>query len=140
MQTYPIHPFCDAYPPMPEEALRELGEDIKAHGLLEDIWLYEGQILDGRNRYLAARMVGYTIPKERYRVFDEETMGHPIDFVISRNHHRRHMSTRDRLAVSTRLKDRLTTGKPLTHDSRVTVGSDRHNRTTSAVAARGAGI
>ncbi len=58
MAKLKIHPFADTYPPMSEAELEALTEDIKARGLQRTIVLYEGQILDGRNRYLACERAG----------------------------------------------------------------------------------
>ena len=56
---------------------RGLTEDIKAHGLREKIWIYEGKILDGRNRFLACQ-------KARVRPqFRKFTGKDPLAFIIS---------------------------------------------------------
>jgi hypothetical protein len=47
------HPFAATYPPMDPEEFDALVEDIKKRGLQREIVLYQGQILDGRNRYEA---------------------------------------------------------------------------------------
>ena len=54
----PIHPAAELFPLMSESELRELGEDIKANGLRTSIVLYEGKLLDGRNRLDAMELVG----------------------------------------------------------------------------------
>jgi hypothetical protein len=47
------------------------------------MWLYEGQILDGRNRARACEALGIE-PETRVYAGDD-----PVGFVISRNLHRR---------------------------------------------------
>jgi hypothetical protein len=37
---------------------KELVADVRAHAVRERVWMFEGKILDGRNRYLAARAAG----------------------------------------------------------------------------------
>jgi hypothetical protein len=54
----PIHPTAELFPLMSESELRELGENIKANGLVSSIVLYKGKLLDGRNRLDAMEMVG----------------------------------------------------------------------------------
>jgi ParB-like chromosome segregation protein Spo0J len=47
------------FPLLDDEQLRELASDIKANGLRERITLFENQILDGRNRYSAAKLLSH---------------------------------------------------------------------------------
>jgi ParB-like chromosome segregation protein Spo0J len=54
----PIHPAAEMFPLMSESELRELGEDIKANGLLSSIVIHKGKLLDGRNRLDAMELVG----------------------------------------------------------------------------------
>ena len=51
-------------------------------GLREPIVLYEGKILDGKNRYVACDMAGV---EPRYVEYDMEKHGDPLQFVISQN-------------------------------------------------------
>ena len=55
---YAFHPICLLFPEMSPEEIQELATDIKAKGLLHPIILYEGKILDGRNRYLTCGIAG----------------------------------------------------------------------------------
>jgi len=94
-----VHPAAELFPPMSEPDLRELGEDIKAHGLKSHLKLYKGLLLDGRNRLAAMELVGIT-PDLRD---DTLSMGCPFDhlderadpyeYVISANLHRRHLTS-----------------------------------------------
>ncbi len=47
------HPICLLIPSADEEELQDLTDDIRAHGLIDPIVLFEGMILDGRNRAVA---------------------------------------------------------------------------------------
>lgn len=82
-----IHPLCDHFPPMSDLELTELADDIKANKLREPVRLYEGKILDGRNRYAALLSIGADIP---YRVFTG-TEAEATVYVVSKNIHRRHL-------------------------------------------------
>jgi ParB-like chromosome segregation protein Spo0J len=87
---YKLHPACDAWPQMSEDALAKLAEDIKANGLREPATITtDGLMLDGRNRALACERVGV---KLNTVVFKGSDM---VAFVISKNLHRRHLPKRD---------------------------------------------
>jgi hypothetical protein len=64
--------------------------DIGCQGILNPITLFEGRILDGKNRYNAAKDAGH---KFTARDFVELAPGtNPRDFVISANAQRRQMN------------------------------------------------
>ena len=51
--TMMFHNLASIFPLMTEEEYQALVRDIERNGLLEPVWLYEGKIIDGRNRYRA---------------------------------------------------------------------------------------
>jgi hypothetical protein len=91
----PIHPAAELFPLMSESELRELGEDIKKNGLQERIALYDGKLLDGRNRMDAMELVGLAFD---WRNIDQMPFRNlcahhdPYDWVIGANVHRRHLT------------------------------------------------
>jgi len=89
------HEVATLLPPMEEADYRELVEDIRAHGLIEPIWLYEGQIADGRHRYRACLDAGV---EPRFRTWDGP--GTLVDFVLSLNVERRHLTPAQRAAIA----------------------------------------
>lgn len=91
-----FHPLCELLPTMQPEEFAQLYADIKQHGLLESIWLYEGKILDGRSRYQACLLAGVE-PKFITWIGDHET---PLEFVIAKNLKRRHLSASQRAVVA----------------------------------------
>jgi hypothetical protein len=93
MDKLELHPLADLFPMMTDEELDELGEDMLKHGQREPIWLYEGKILDGRNRYRACLMKGIEPGTTETRVAD------PLAFVISLNLKRRHLDASQRAMV-----------------------------------------
>lgn len=87
-----FRPEAEVWPLMSDDQLKALAEDIDRRGQLNPIYLYEGDILDGRNRWLAiTRYCTKTKPK-----FDEAITDSPIGFVVSLNEKRRHLNDSQR--------------------------------------------
>lgn len=84
--TMPFHPLADLFPLMKGNEFDELVYSIKQHGLREPITLYEGTILDGRNRYRACEVAGVE-PR-----FVQFTGNDFHEFVTDKNLHRRHLN------------------------------------------------
>jgi hypothetical protein len=96
MTDYPEHPAAALLPMLADDELHRLADDIRANGLREPITLYQGQVLDGRNRVAACKL---TEVAPRYRELDGE-VGDPIAYVLSANLHRRHLTTGQRAMVA----------------------------------------
>src|SRR5215472_522452 len=60
------HPLANMFPMIEGNAFEELKRDIAAQGILEPIRLYQGMILDGRNRYAAGKAVGHSFSVEDF--------------------------------------------------------------------------
>ena len=95
-----FHEFAEIFPMMSEEALSSLAADIKANGLREPVRLFEGRILDGRNRFLACRRAGVPATFEEFRG-DRDAA---LRFVISLNLERRHLDESQRAMAGARIK------------------------------------
>jgi len=97
--TKPIefHPLADILPAMAEEEFKTLTQDIKANGLQVPIVIYQGKILDGRNRYKAA---GKNLKQEN---FTEYNGIDPVAQVLALNVNRRHLSTSQRAIIAAKL-------------------------------------
>lgn len=91
------HPIADIWPMMDQAQLQDLADDIKKNGQLQFIWLYEGMILDGRNRYAACQLAGIQ-PKTKDYTGEE-----PTAFAVSLNDKRRHMNKGSLAAVAVEL-------------------------------------
>jgi len=92
------HPIAGLFPLIPDAELQELAESIQRSGQRDDIVLFEGKILDGRNRFRACGIAGV---KPRTRVFDPKKDGpSPLRFVLDLNLSRRHLSTSQRAAIA----------------------------------------
>lgn len=85
-----FHPVANIFPLMTGQEFDALVNDIAEHGQAEPIWLYDGQVLDGRNRYRACMELGI-VPDVR-----EYTGNDPHAFVVSLNLHRRHLTREQR--------------------------------------------
>jgi hypothetical protein len=92
------HPIADVWPMMDEAKLAELADDIRKNGQLVPVWLYEGKILDGRNRWAACKIAGVE-PKTKEYAGDE-----PTAFAVSLNDRRRHMNKGALAAVAAELE------------------------------------
>jgi len=92
-----IHPLAALIPAMTPDELEKLTADIGHNGLLDPIVLFEGKILDGRHRAQACEESGVT-PR-----FVEFAGKDPLDFVIAKNLHRRHLSTTQKAMLAAEL-------------------------------------
>lgn len=81
-----FHPYSEIFPLIEGAEFDALVADIRTHGLREKIWLHEGKILDGRNRFLACQKAKV---RPLYRKFDGKDA---ISFVVSLNVQRRHLN------------------------------------------------
>lgn len=89
------HPASEIFPKMGHDELHALADDIKQHGLLEPILTLDGAILDGRNRFAACNLAGVEPQFSEWKLNGES----PTLFVISKNLHRRHLTTAQRAAI-----------------------------------------
>lgn len=86
MIEYDFHDTANAFPFISGDAYDTLKEDIRINGILEPIYLFEGKIIDGRNRYRIAKELGLDIPTQEYEG------DNPVGFVQSMNLHRRQLT------------------------------------------------
>lgn len=91
------HEYANLFPMLNGEPFDALVEDIRQNGVCEPIVMLDGAILDGRNRYMAARQLGIEYPVKQYQG------DNPLAFVISHNLHRRHLSESQRAMVAGKL-------------------------------------
>ena len=92
-----FHEYANIYRMLPETELAKLAQNIREKGQLLPITSYEGQILDGRNRYKACEIAGVDPRIEDYTGDD------PLGLVASLNDHRRHDSENERAMVGARM-------------------------------------
>src|SRR5262249_32996496 len=103
-----FHPLADLFPLIEGDEFDALVADINTNRLRDEIILYEGMILDGRNRYRALRTLGLDPEQIRDRLCVtkdciDEHHGGPAAYVISANIHRRHLTTEQKRELITKL-------------------------------------
>ena len=83
------HPIAELVPDMTADQFDALLDDIREHGLRTSIVMYEGMVLDGRNRARAWYDVhgNWDVPSTEFKGTAEES----IAFVRSHNIKRRHL-------------------------------------------------
>jgi N6-adenosine-specific RNA methylase IME4/ParB-like chromosome segregation protein Spo0J len=86
------HPFAGLFDLLSARELADLSENIAAYGQHEPVMIHRNMILDGRNRYRACRLKGLPVRYEQFPGTNDEA----LDFVISKNVYRRHLSSSQR--------------------------------------------
>lgn len=92
-----FHELANLFPLMEGREFDDLVTDIELHGCREPIYLLDGKILDGRNRWRACEKIGARPTLVDYEGDDAAA------FVISLNLHRRHLSESQRMLVAGKL-------------------------------------
>ena len=94
-KRFSLHPACKLFPKLAQDELHELADDIKANGLQNAIVLLDGKILDGRNRFAACK-----IAKVKPRFEEWTGRSSPVEWVISQNLMRRHLTASQRAVAA----------------------------------------
>jgi N6-adenosine-specific RNA methylase IME4 len=92
------HEIANIFPMMVGAEYEQLLADIMENGQLDPVVLYEGKILDGRNRWKACMELGLVINYEQY------PGDNPLSYVISKNLHRRHLNETQRAVVASKME------------------------------------
>ena len=93
------HPLADLLPLLQGDEYEALVADIKKIGLLQPITLFDGMILDGRNRHRACEAARVKPRFETFQGTEEEALA----LVLSLNLQRRHLTTTQRAALAVNL-------------------------------------
>jgi hypothetical protein len=94
---YEFHPLANIFPMLDDDELKALAEDIKAKGLTEPITLYDGKVLDGRNRYRACELAELDLEPDNITQYEGDDA---LGFVVSKNLRRRHLNESQRAAIA----------------------------------------
>jgi len=100
MQELKAHPAADLFPMLDQKRLQELAEDISQAGQREAIRLFDGMILDGRNRYAACKKMGI---EPRFEQVDPSI--DPFAYVWSLNGERRDLTADQRYLIWKRVNE-----------------------------------
>jgi hypothetical protein len=161
-KSYTFHKYADLYPLATEEELQRLTTDITENGLANPIVLYDGKILDGRNRFICCQRAKvephfqeiFDIPgvEDGIRYLPEDTCDEngecteeqndklALHWVISQNSHRRHLSQDQLKMVVARVAESF---KELANQRKLAglkKGTTRPDPVTATVAATGTAI
>jgi DNA modification methylase len=82
------HTLAAIFPMMSSDEIWQLAKDIAKNGLQEPVILFEGKLLDGRNRVKACNMINCPI-----EYIELESDQDAFLYVISKNLHRRHLTS-----------------------------------------------
>jgi ParB-like chromosome segregation protein Spo0J len=93
--TSRFRPLAKSLPAMEGDDFDALIAEIKAYGLRDPIVRYQGKIVDGRNHFRACELTGVK-PK-----FTDYSGNNALDYVVSRNVHRRHVGESQRIKLTT---------------------------------------
>lgn len=92
-----FHPIANLFPMMGEQEYQELKEDIRKNGQVSPAVLHpDGRILDGRNRYKACQELCIQCS---VTTWDHKELT-PLQYVISKNLHRRHLTSSQRAIIA----------------------------------------
>lgn len=92
-----FHPLANLFPMMTDRELTVLAEDIKTNGQQIPIYLCDGKILDGRNRFKACELAEVDPKIEQFTGTD------PLNFVVSMNLKRRHLNESQRAMIAAKI-------------------------------------
>lgn len=114
MPALEFHELANLFPLIEGGEFLALVADVKANRLREKIWLFEGKILDGRNRYRAVRDLDSSFhpctDPDAFVVFTG-TRAEALSWVLSKNLARRHLKEGERAMVAAKVA-RLNVGRP----------------------------
>ncbi|MCP4549484.1 MAG: ParB N-terminal domain-containing protein [bacterium] len=102
LDSIEFHPIAEMFPMMSDGDIAKLATRIKTNGLRHPIVLFEGKILDGRNRYLACQRAGVEPSWAQW----EHSHRDAIEFAWDENEPRRHLNPGQK-AVAARKRELL---------------------------------
>jgi hypothetical protein len=108
MTKLEFHPLAGIFPLLDDAESQSLRADIAANGLRNPIVLYQGKILDGRNRYRECRNAQIEITDSMIETYEGDD---PLGFVVSLNVMRRHLTVGQRAMAADLIANMVVGGK-----------------------------
>jgi hypothetical protein len=96
-----VHPVAALFPLLEGVEFEQLVESIKTDGLLEAIWIWRGQLVEGRNRERACEAADV---KPRYRELEAQDEAEVVRFILAKNVRRRHLTASQRAMLANNLR------------------------------------
>lgn len=100
LREFEVHPLADLFPLVEGQEYEDLRTSVRENGVVNRVTLYQGKILDGRNRMRAAIAEGVHVPT--HNLPDDAD---PVAFVLSQNIMRRHLTPHDRAALAIKVME-----------------------------------
>ena len=97
------HPLADLLPRMSASEFADLKESIDIDGLQNAVVLFQGKILDGRNRYQACKELGLPIAIFGFTGTEQQA----LTYVLSSNRHRRKLTPSQRAVVANEILPKI---------------------------------
>jgi len=92
---YASHPFANMFPMIEGQEFENLKASIAKSGILEPIRLYQGMILDGRNRYAAGKACDHPFTAKDFKEWTG-TIEEAEVWVLETNLHRHHLTAKQK--------------------------------------------
>jgi hypothetical protein len=96
-----FHEAANLFPMMTDEEANALLDDIRENGQKYAIELYDGKVLDGRNRYVQCLKLGI----ECDTVDVTADIDDPVKHVLSANLHRRHLTASQKSMIGDKARE-----------------------------------
>ena len=97
-RRYKAHTEANIFPMMSDKELKSLAQSISDHGQAVPIEIFEGKIIDGRNRCKACRIAG--VEPQFVDVTERLAGCDKFDYVFDKNDERRHLTTAQRATAA----------------------------------------
>lgn len=122
------HPLSAAFPAMQEDEYVSLCDSIQEIGVQNPITLFEGMVIDGWHRYLAATDAGMACPVVALGDVD------PKDFVMAQNKARRHITAAQMAMATTAVYAWKPAGNPQLPNRHIDVPIEKTNAELAQIA------